>query len=115
MVPISRMRFSESSSWAERMTRSSMVSLRCLRGARFSPRAQMGMNCGRGIAAIADGPDNERGAARDIAARKHAFEVCHQRSGIGFERAPARHGKLRRAKLRRQIFRIEAQCHNCEI
>src|ERR1700722_18291436 len=105
-----RMRFAESSSWAERMTRSFMASLRCLYGSGLRFRAEIRMDCGGRIATIADSPYDQRCAARDVAACEHAVDIRHQRFLIGLERTPSRYGEIWRAELRGQIFGIETQC-----
>src|SRR5262249_38307091 len=61
------------------------------------------------IAAVADSPDDQRGAAHDVARRKDAVDARHLRAVIDLEGAPARDREIGSLELVRQVLGIEAQ------
>src|SRR5260221_5917871 len=62
-----------------------------------------------GVAAVADAPDDQRGAADDVAGGEDAVERAHHRAVVDLDRAPARHRELGRTEETRHVFGVEAQ------
>src|SRR3546814_16053227 len=63
----------------------------------------------RQIAALADGPGDERSAAHDFSCRKHAVERGHQGSVVDESRTPAADGKTGGPKVLRHFFRLSTK------
>src|SRR5262245_4600029 len=56
------------------------------------PGREITVDGGRGIAAVANRPHYQRGAAHDIAGREHPVQAAHHGAAIGLDGPPARHG-----------------------
>ena len=61
------------------------------------------------IAPVADAPDDQAGAADNVAGGEHAVEIGHHRLVIDAQCPPAGDGEIRGTKQARQIFGIKAQ------
>ena len=62
-----------------------------------------------GVAAVADGPDHQRGAPDDVAGGEDARQAGLHGLEVGLHRAPAGDREVGRGQQVRQVFRIEAQ------
>src|SRR5271165_1765840 len=86
-----------------------------LRGFRLGGGNEILVDGGGGIAPVADRPDNEGGAAHDIASGEHAGQAGLEGAGIGLQRAPAGQRQMRLVERAGEILGIKTKGLNDDV
>ena len=86
-----------------------------LRRHRMRRMGELVVDGGSGIAPVSYGPDDQRGAAYDIASGINAGQRGLESLGVGFQRAPMGKFQLRLVEGAGQVLWVKAKCLDNEV